>query len=172
VTIGYLDAWADWFSVGQVPGDLWMGPLTIRWWGRVGKIAAFIGGATVVLDLIGPDRLRGLGRRNAEIVQESEDYFRSVRQRYPKHRVLTIFVIGCAIYLAGIFIASVLTPGFGNPLAFAPGLMVAAIGMTAVFRIGPRVLVWILDRREPAIALRYTAISLLVVGFHFDLLAS
>ncbi|MEO3861354.1 hypothetical protein ABGB08_41250 [Acrocarpospora sp. B8E8] len=31
------------------------------WWGRIGKLAQFIGALTVVLDLIGPDRLRAWG---------------------------------------------------------------------------------------------------------------
>jgi hypothetical protein len=31
------------------------------WWGRAGKIAAFLGGLTVVLDVIGPDRIREFG---------------------------------------------------------------------------------------------------------------
>jgi hypothetical protein len=49
-TIGYVEAWARWFAGQEVDPGLRMGPLTILWWGRAGKIATFIAGATVVLD--------------------------------------------------------------------------------------------------------------------------
>ena len=63
-TISYVDAWAAWFGGGQPPGDAMMGFMTIRWSGRAGKMAAFVGGATVVLDLVGPDRLREISARS------------------------------------------------------------------------------------------------------------
>jgi hypothetical protein len=62
VTIGYLEAWRLWFSGQQLPSDAVLWFMTLRWWARAGKIATFLGGATVLLDLAGPDRLRAVGR--------------------------------------------------------------------------------------------------------------
>jgi hypothetical protein len=44
--------------------QLWGMP--ILWWGRIGKLAEFTAGLVVVLDLIGPDRLRAFGLRSQE----------------------------------------------------------------------------------------------------------
>lgn len=41
--------------------SLWGIP--VIWWGRAGKVSAFLGGLTVVLDVIGPDRIREFGMR-------------------------------------------------------------------------------------------------------------
>ncbi|MEK6441858.1 hypothetical protein [Pseudonocardia sp. T1-2H] len=60
-TITWWDAWRLWFSGQEVDTQLRLGPWSILWWGRVGKIASFLAGATVVLDLIGHERLRRIG---------------------------------------------------------------------------------------------------------------
>lgn len=39
----------------------------MTWWGRLGKILTFAGGATVVLDTIGAERLREWGKRRGYI---------------------------------------------------------------------------------------------------------
>ncbi|MFF0723077.1 hypothetical protein [Micromonospora sp. NPDC003816] len=40
--------------------------LSMVWWGRIGKILQFLGGLTVVFDLLGPERLRRWGDRLRE----------------------------------------------------------------------------------------------------------
>jgi hypothetical protein len=60
--LGLLEAWALWGQGKALNGmSLWGIPMI--WWGRAGKIAAFLGGLTVVLDVIGPDRIREFGVR-------------------------------------------------------------------------------------------------------------
>lgn len=50
--------WATGSSASQLP--LW--GHTVMWWARLGKVLSFVAGIVVVLDLIGPSRLRNLGR--------------------------------------------------------------------------------------------------------------
>jgi hypothetical protein len=67
VTIGYLEAWRLWFSGQQPPSDAVLWFMSLRWWARAGKLAAFVGGATVILDLIGPERLRQFGQTRQQV---------------------------------------------------------------------------------------------------------
>lgn len=60
-SVGLLEAWHTW-SAGQPTGDLLLWKLPILWWGRIGKLAQFAGALTVILDLVGPERLRAWGR--------------------------------------------------------------------------------------------------------------
>ncbi|MEU8818749.1 hypothetical protein [Actinoplanes sp. NPDC048796] len=64
--------WGDWWDAVALwrSGDP-MDPAalcgySILWWGRLGKILQFAAGLTVVLDLAGPERLRGIGQRAEE----------------------------------------------------------------------------------------------------------
>jgi hypothetical protein len=62
-TIGYLEAWGRWFAGQEVDPQAEFGFMSVLWWGRVGKIATFIGGLTVILDILGPWCLRELSKR-------------------------------------------------------------------------------------------------------------
>lgn len=56
------DLWMRWLDGRQLTGvTLWGWPLFL--WGRVGKASQFLAALTVVLDLVGPEALRGFGRR-------------------------------------------------------------------------------------------------------------
>ncbi|WNV90302.1 hypothetical protein [Umezawaea sp. Da 62-37] len=56
------DLWHHWLSGKKVDeGHLW--GLSILAWGRIGKGLQFLAGLTVILDLIGPERLRLFGRK-------------------------------------------------------------------------------------------------------------
>ncbi|WP_104482398.1 hypothetical protein V5P93_005643 [Actinokineospora auranticolor] len=55
-----LGLWSRWLTGEQLGGErLWGWPLLA--WGRTGKALQFVAGLTVVLDLVGPDRLRAFG---------------------------------------------------------------------------------------------------------------
>lgn len=57
-----LRLWSRWLSGEKVDGArLWGWPMLA--WGRTGKLLQFAAGLTVVLDLLGPDRLREFGNR-------------------------------------------------------------------------------------------------------------
>src|SRR5262245_10686845 len=52
----------EWWN-GQSTLHLHLWFMRILWWGRLGKALEFTAGLVVVLDLIGPDRLRAFGLR-------------------------------------------------------------------------------------------------------------
>jgi hypothetical protein len=56
------EAWSRWLA-GELLGDAKLWGVPIQWWGRIGKLAQFAAGLVVVLDLIGPERLRAWGRQ-------------------------------------------------------------------------------------------------------------
>ena len=58
----FFNAWHLWWQ-GSLTRDFNLYGLGLLWWGRIGKAVAFIGALTVVLDLIGPDRLRAWGKK-------------------------------------------------------------------------------------------------------------
>lgn len=64
-SVGFAEAWSLWLA-GQSVADfeLWGRPML--WWGRAGKLVQFAGGLTVVLDLVGADRLRKWGQGMAK----------------------------------------------------------------------------------------------------------
>ncbi|MDB6060743.1 MAG: hypothetical protein JWM78_846 [Verrucomicrobiaceae bacterium] len=55
--LNWIQAWEQWRTGAQLSNATLWG-LSILWLGRAGKIAEFIGGATVILEIIGPDRIR------------------------------------------------------------------------------------------------------------------
>lgn len=57
-----LGLWGRWLSGEKVDNDrLWGRPML--WWARTGKLLQFAAGLTVVLDILGPGRLREFGAR-------------------------------------------------------------------------------------------------------------
>ncbi|SDK26379.1 hypothetical protein SAMN04488074_1053 [Lentzea albidocapillata subsp. violacea] len=67
---------AIWFSGKQTSGATLWG-LSMVWWGRAGKLMQFMAGCVVILDLVGPDRLRAIGARATAKVSD----FRAWRSR-------------------------------------------------------------------------------------------
>ncbi|GLY16365.1 hypothetical protein Kisp01_33800 [Kineosporia sp. NBRC 101677] len=74
LTTGYLEVVGDWLT-RDVSADTFLWPLVLGWWGRVGKVLQFVAGLTVLLDLVGPEKLRAVGLRASREVEQ----FRSVR---------------------------------------------------------------------------------------------
>jgi hypothetical protein len=176
--ITYWDAWTLWFSGQEVPLDATMGPWTILTWGRVGKIVSFFGGATFILDLAGPERLRQLGR------DLGSSRFAAL---YKGRRFWLAFYSGAIFLAATSFIIAdyvdnhgLREPGGALPVGFcvvdivfwillALGLVIALLATTSSYM---RILASVLDDHKPGQLIRYLAVLLLLVGFHLDLLAS
>lgn len=60
--LDYAEAWRRWFTGQQVNTHAMWG-LPILWWARIGKFIQFGAGLTVVLDLIGQERLDAFVRK-------------------------------------------------------------------------------------------------------------
>ena len=157
-TISYLDAWSLWFSGSQVPTNLRMGPLTILWWGRIGKLAAFIGAGTVILDLIGPERLRRIGRETGP-----QPFDHVVTFRLLATPTILLIVTGAFLIAFWDHASSTFPPLLLITLLF----VISPVSYMLVLPLVSR----ILDRSKPGQLLRYAGVLLLLLGFHFDLLA-
>ena len=83
LAFSYRDLWqvlGAWFSGRSASGlVLWGVPMV--WWGRTGKVLQFAGGLVVVLDLVGPDRLRRAGAEASARVRAFRDWRALARRR-------------------------------------------------------------------------------------------
>ena len=59
--ISLITAWKMWFS-GQAVHDVALWHLNITWWSRAGKLLEFLAGLAIVSDILGPERIRALGK--------------------------------------------------------------------------------------------------------------
>lgn len=59
---GFGAVWRAWWSGRQTTTVALCG-VPMLWWGRVGKLLQFVAGLAVLLDLVGPERLRAVGAR-------------------------------------------------------------------------------------------------------------
>ena len=66
MTVWYGDALWTRLTGQQVDGRLRMCGLAITRWGCAGKVVSFIGGTTVILDLLGTERLRKITSFDAD----------------------------------------------------------------------------------------------------------
>jgi hypothetical protein len=168
-----IDAWRMWIAGQPVDtGTLWGWP--ILYWGRAGKIAAFLGGLTVILDLAGPDRLREAGVHLRRLVWR--------KRGDPPVRRATDWLLGCALFGAAFALTVLFVEPLVDDLTELPQLL-QEIVLFVTFFVGVVVLTLlctalalamerVLNSTTPGYALRLIAVTLIVVGFHFDLLAS
>ncbi|NUW39894.1 hypothetical protein [Nonomuraea rhodomycinica] len=148
--ISYLDAWGMWLDGRSALGHDLLG-LPVIWWGRFGKILSFVSGATVVVDLVGPEKLSRYGERLARFMA-----------RRPSRKT---FVVGL---LTGGAVIVVTEPiGVPWPVEFVLGSTLGGAAGMLSFRLGCT-----LQRPDFPVAMRWVSLGLFVVGFHFDLLAS
>ncbi len=163
-SLSYVEAWRQWAAGDDIEDKAMMG-ITILWWGRIGKIVAFVGGGTFVLDLIGPQRLREWGRNREKVTE----------------RVAGTLV---AVAFASLLILdsdSSLFPSYNSLIWFIriPLTIATLVAVFYVLRLVAKIGEWIaiklcdaLDHPTPALSIRVIAGGLLLIGFHFDLLAS
>lgn len=165
-TITLLEAWGQWFSGNTVPGQAELWGVSVLWWGRIGKALAFLAGATVILDIIGPERLREWSRRK-EDVEAAAGWF-GMALFVPLFGAGTFFVLWLFDESTS-HVPPLLSIMFGL-VTFVVYLAVYLILDTSI-KLGEQ-FARLLDRPRPAQAIRIGGAALLVIGFHFDLLAS
>lgn len=74
-SVGYWEAWSLWWS-GTKLEDFAMWGLPMLWWARIGKCLQFAGTAIVILDLVGPERLRALRNKGDKYAEKARRYVR------------------------------------------------------------------------------------------------
>ncbi|MCK2215486.1 hypothetical protein MF672_017065 [Actinomadura sp. ATCC 31491] len=149
--ISYFEAWSVWFDGRSTIGSELLG-LPMIWWGRFGKILSFVSGASVVVDLIGPERLSRYGDRLIRFVGRRGAFLPGA-------------VAGAVT--AAVVLAITEVAGTGWWLRAAVGLVLGTAAGSLVMQVGQAV-----RRPEFPSATRWMSLALFVVGFHFDLLAS
>ncbi|HEX4811304.1 MAG TPA: hypothetical protein VFV66_00930 [Nonomuraea sp.] len=171
--MGYLDALQRWLSGDPALQDATLYGMSMLWWGRFGKILAFLGGMTVVLDILGPDRIREYGGRLRAIP-------RSPTNTSPVVAAALTSLATCGAAVLGAAVDMVTVPG-RESLAL---LVLVAAGVVAVvwvtlaatrsklFEGAFNGVAWVLEHRRTLLWWRVTSFFALVIGFHFDLLAS
>jgi hypothetical protein len=171
-SVGYLDAWVRWAAGDSRLRDAELWGLPVLWWGRIGKVAAFLAGMTLIMDIIGPERLR----------QFSERY---VERRRPR---LGFGWPGIVAAVAGVVLAwAILRPGkiaiLGVEIVvYTYGFTTATAGIALVISLAlltpallqgvRRLLIYVFERASLARTVQMVSLLLFIVGFHFDMLAS
>lgn len=142
------------------------------WVGRVAKVLAFVGGLVVVLDIIGPTRIKALGDRLSSNTPTREKIYQTVGCAFGF--LFWISVPGVPIYLIIFDDGPYMSTAKTFLLLFAhvsTVLLLAAV----VFGAGPKLVTktgQLLAGPKTLIAIRWTSISLIALGFSFDLLTS
>lgn len=57
----WLRAWSLWWSGTKLPDNLPLWGLNIIWWNRIGQCLQFLGSAVVIIDIVGPKKVRDWG---------------------------------------------------------------------------------------------------------------
>jgi hypothetical protein len=188
-TVTWLQAWWHWWhpTAGMALGDLILWGYRILWWGRLGKLMEFMAGMLVVVDVVGPTRLKAFGD-SMHSWFDTRATFEKVRRLVAwrndsvsndlkvtglfcfliiaiaasvisNNGAFAYFAVGLFLYLfSAVFIA------LGGLLAFVSGWLLDSI------LIEP--MAWILRHSDAERWVKALSAILILVGFHFDLLAS
>lgn len=175
-SISYFEAWGMWWEGKSTLGHDLFGVMSMVWVGRIGKILSFAGGLTLLLDIVGAERLQRLAPivKNGgcllvlacsgsvfflvPVVSDHMFFLVDLVERMPDIPVIS-FVLFVAAFLVTMVLA-VFGPIF---LFYAPGLLVMWV-QEQVARL--------LAHERNVTIMRIGALVCVVVGFHFDLLAS
>lgn len=171
-SVGYLDAWARWAAGDPMLRNADLCGLPVLWWGRIGKVSAFLAGMTLILDIIGPERLR----------QFSERYLERRRPRRGFGRPAAVAAV------AGVILAwAIIRPGkvaiLGTELTiYSYGFTTVTAGIALIISLAlltptllhgvRRALVYVFERDALARTVQTVSLLLFIAGFHFDMLAS
>lgn len=194
--IGLLEAWSRWAS-GPLRDSLLWG-LEIWWWGRIGILLSATGIVGLIVDIVGPDKLREIGRNlkdKAHIREQAE----TVRKMVLVTAKSVAFVLALCLFLGfGIkglvnlrahvessllqdviwFIIALLLlicvyfliPAM-KPILMGMLLMLVMLAReTALHSLAGAA--WIMEHRHLRRALHVFILLALVIGLHFDLLAT
>lgn len=177
-----IEAWNLWWS-GQQLTDHTLYGVSMIWLGRGGKFLSFIAGFAIILDIIGPDRLRS---RFQKILGESdiELHVRAARAV----RICLLIILGIAVLVYTVIgVHSIAVSGWQETLDAHQGIgvmpngdkalqlfVVAAVGFLIAV-LGGTILKFIsalFSHSGFATGVRVVSFVLFLVGFALDYLAS
>lgn len=159
--LGLLDAWNLWLDGQSTIGHTLYG-IPIIWVGRAGKVLAFISAFTILIDILGPERINDYGR------------WLQV-EKFPVDTTTAQVLIWVAVVVniaLSFLVLRIMHLSEFTGLAAVLVTLFAVGGPIASLFLGPRVLGWLLSKPGFATAVRTLSLVGLIIGFHFDLLAS
>ncbi|MDL1900497.1 hypothetical protein FBR02_06975 [Anaerolineae bacterium CFX9] len=220
----YIAAWSLW-SQGLLGSDYLLWGVAIFWWARIGRIISAVSALTIVLEIIGPERLRRFGSRlrtninfrwaarkvirlsrtvtrlfsfAAALLASSDDrrLASTMDELFEDSPIITLFI---HVLLIGFVVLSIqlvdayLYDSFWIMKLFVILLTAAVLwiisiviviilyaGASLLFTLGAlainalvlKPMVWVLEQPDLSGKVRIISVALLIIGFHFDLLAS
>ena len=190
--VSYIDVWRIWFA-GKETSTYVLWGIELLWWGRVGKIVQLIAALTVIAEIIGPDKLRSFGeslhpkttRTLSARFDRATTFYGRVAD-FPLGNWLLLLIT--MMLTAGMF--QILNAMIGLPnskwllipffiLSLVMGVTVGFLFILIVMSIGLiidvciiRPIVKLLETTYLDKVIKVFSIIVLLVGFHFDLLAS
>jgi hypothetical protein len=168
-SVGYLEAWGLWWQgIDLKPMQLYGFPMI--WVGRIAKIATFIAGLTILLDIVGPDR----------IFEYSNRVLRPRSDVEGKDRKYSVAIFATPVVaLTVVLFLNWPTQVIGNEdpdpllgLLIIVGILSFILWAASVLAIAARLLAKALDSHSGLLSVRWTCAAMLAVGFSFDLLTS
>jgi hypothetical protein len=175
-SISWLEAWSRWASGNPTLKDNMLWGLQILWWGRIGKIAAFVGGLTLVLDILGPERLRSALGRSVEKIKIGGGRARRLLFRLT---LVAAIILGVAQVTTRMIRGSSLWEALFRDQLFSFQvwhLLIAVLGFFAIYYyvipLVGRWAVYAFEHDKIAQSARTVSLVLFLIGFHFDMLAS
>ncbi len=200
------DLWREWASGESTLGfELW--GLEMVWWGRIGKMLQLLGALTVLVELVGTERMLRTGEtlRQAapftgmvdRVARRWQPVWRWVRERAGRATaasrstasgsaaqlraaslvhvwwrlgIALVFVVIALLFASWAWLI-VLAAVAGGLALLALAAVLSALGwLVAVALVRPAA--WLISRPALDAWVKVIAIALVVVGVHFDLLAS
>lgn len=211
--VGLIEAWKIWLA-GDLPANTVLWGISILWWERIGKLMQVLGAATIIADIIGPEKIRRFGASlqstitAATLVQflkqcfdwyiiifsktilkefthelsqtrPKQNHSRLDRLNYAVCLLLTILIVVTADLFAfgWIFPVEFVVIYIGLLVSIAPLLTVlSVVSLTFLGLLINTILIkpvaWVLEHPALDRDTKIASLLLLLVGFHFELLAS
>jgi hypothetical protein len=208
----YIDAWSRWLN-GESVSNFFLWNIQILWLGRIGKLVSFLSAFAIIVEIVGPTRLREFGAslHDRVILQktlesakkklavlsfiprlftsktnhEFDEVFEGFFLKKPSGWISMILAYaGAGLTFYKIYYSKGFWPALGySVLILAIGVYLAPvivvlllaspmIALMAIDYIAIEPLAWVLERESLDKIIKFVSLILLLVGFHFDLLAS
>ncbi|MCD2193500.1 hypothetical protein LQ327_08905 [Actinomycetospora endophytica] len=160
--IGLWEALSLWWSGQKLDGMAIYGLSTV-WIGRIAKVATYAAGLSVVLDIIGPERVREFGRRMS--LRGEEEVYESYGKR--------VVVPSIIAFVAVIILLAVFTNGDSKTVVAIVGVLCGVLGMLGVvIPFSLKTYARALERKSFELTVRVVSILVLTLAFLGDLLTS
>lgn len=211
--VGLIEAWKLWFS-GDLPTNTILWGINILWWERIGKLMQLLGAATIIADIIGPEKIRRFGTSlqstitpttliqflkqcfdwyavifSQTILKEfADESARTETKRKHTQLDLLNYIICLLLTMAitaaanlyafhWIFVIEFAIIYVCLLISIAPiATVLLVIGLTLMGLVVNTALIkpaaWILEHPSLDRSTKIASLLLLLVGFHFELLAS